>query len=297
LGPGFDVFALALEEPRDRLEIVTNSSTRRTVEISVGNADVPTRASKNAAGAVVQSIAHRFKIYQRITLRLSKGVPIGVGMGSSGASAAAAAFAMNRVFNLNMDVAMLAAYAGEGEKVASGAAHLDNVTASILGGFVIVRKGALPIRFDPPESLAVVVVTPKLKLPRRKTAYARSLVPTRVGTMDMVSNVSMASTIVAGFAKKDVGLIGEGMEDSVVEPARARMDPGFEAVKKAVRQSGAAGVCLSGAGPSLLAVVDRERAGPRTVLDSMVEAFVSRGVEAGGFDTSVGEGARVVESS
>lgn len=297
LGPGFDVFAIALDKPKDVLEVEASSATRTKVKVSVGDADIPTNPSKNAAGVVIQSIAKRFKINAAISLRLTKGVPIGVGLGSSGASAAAAAFAMNHLFELRMDFASLATFAGLGERVASGAAHLDNVTAAIVGGFVIVRRGADPIKFTPPESLAIVLVTPRVRLPGRKTEYARSLVPKRIDTNDMVSNVSMASTIVAGFAKGDVSLIGEGMEDAVVEPARAKMVPHFEAIKEAARREGAEGICMSGAGPSLLAVVDRGRTNPETVLGSIVQAFQSRKVEASGFVTSIGEGARVVEGS
>lgn len=299
LGPGFDVFAIALGEPRDRLAIESTPATKLKVELAVGNADVPSDPRKNAAGAVVFSIAKRFGINAAMSIRLTKGVPIGVGLGSSGASSAAAAFAMDRLFDLRMDSADLIAQAGEGERAVSGAAHLDNVAASILGGFVIVRQGAKagPIRFKPPESLAVVVVTPRVRLPRRKTEYARSLVPKSVRTRDMVSNVSMASTVVAGFAKGETMLIGEGMEDAVVEVARARMIPGFIAVKKAARASGAAGFCISGAGPSVLSIVDRKRADPREVLDSMVEEFRSHRVESKGFVTSIGEGARDVGSS
>jgi homoserine kinase len=85
------------------------------------------------------------------------------------------------------------------------------------------------------------------------------------------------------------------MEDAVVEPARARMVPGFDSVRKAEKQAGASGACMSGAGPSLLSFVDKRRTDPHNVLDSMVEAFRARRVDANGFVTTIGEGARVVE--
>jgi len=298
LGPGFDIFAIALNEPTDRLEIKIVSERKSKVTLKVvGGQGIPTDPRKNAAGAVILSIAERFKLKSKIIVRLTKGVPVGVGLGSSGASSAAAAVAMDRVFGLGMGIAELVGYAGEGERAVSGQAHLDNVTASIVGGFTIVRRGKeAPIVFRPPESLAVVVATPKVKLPERKTEYARSLVPNTVSTKNMVNNVSMASVIVAGFAKGDVKMIGEGMEDAVVEVARAKMIPGFRAVKEKAKAAGAAGVCISGAGPSVLSLVDREKANPQSVLDAIVEAFRSERIKADGFVTSVGGGARVVES-
>ena len=296
LGPGFDVFALALREPRDRLELELAPARGTFVEIAPAvSAALPTEPQKNAAGAVALSIAKKFGLEGRMTIRITKGVPIGVGLGSSGASSAAAAVALDRAFGLRMGDTELVSQAGEGERATSGAAHLDNVTASILGGFVVVRQGGAPLRFDPPESLSAVVVTPEVSLPERKTEYARALVPKSVPLGGMVSNVSMASVMVAGFARRDAQLIGEGMEDAVVEVARAKMVPGFFAVKEAAKAAGAAGVCISGAGPTVLSLVDGSRQDPGSVLDAMVEGFESEGARAKGFVTSVGEGARVVE--
>lgn len=296
LGSGFDVFAIALERPRDRIAIETRRSAKQKIEIFVGDSDITTKPARNASGAVVHSIAKKFKIDDGLSIRISKRVPVGIGLGSSGASSAGAAMAMNHLYDLQMDFAQLIAHAGQGERAVSGTAHLDNVAASILGGFVIVRQNGAPVKFKPPEALAVVAVTPEVRLPERKTEYSRSLVPRTVKTSALVTNVSRASTVVAGFAKGDIEMIGEGMEDVVVEPARAAMVHGYVEVRKAAKVSGASGVCLSGAGPTMVAFVDRGRADPRAVLDSMVKAFRSRKVEAKGFVTSIGDGGKVVES-
>jgi homoserine kinase len=299
LGPGFDVFAIALDSPRDRLEIGLSPGQRFEVHLKVEKGPgIPSDPRMNAAGAVILSMARKFRLKGRIDGRLVKGVPVGVGLGSSGASSAAAAFAMKELFKLRSSVPELVAHAGVGEQAASGAAHLDNVTASLLGGFVIVRgSNAAPIQFATPSSLAIVLVTPKVHLPARKTEYARSLVPKTVPTAKMTNNVAMAATMVSGLARGDIRMIGEGMEDAVIEVARAKIVPGFDAIRKAAKAAGAAGVCLSGAGPSMLAIVDGDMSKPGDVLESMVDAFRSREIEAKGFVTSVGGGARVVESS
>jgi homoserine kinase len=298
IGPGFDVLAIALEKPMDRLEVELESGRRAGVEVeSRGSIRVGGSASQNAAGAVALSIAREKGLEGRMVLTLTKGVPVGVGLGSSGASSAAAAVALDRLFGLKLSLEEMVRHAGEGERASSGTAHLDNVTASLLGGFVIVRAGGTPLRFNPPGSLAVVVATPKVSLPRRKTEYARSLVPKRVSIGAMVRNVSMASTIVWGFARGDIGIIGQGMEDAVVEVARAKMIPGFASVKGAAREAGAAGVCISGAGPSMLAFVDEKKSRAGEVLRAMVDEFESGGVRASAYVTRIGEGARVIESS
>ena len=75
------------------------------------------------------------------------------------------------------------------------------------------------------------------------------------------------------------------------------MVPGFKEVMQAAKDSGAVGVCLSGAGPTMLSLVDCEKVKPQMVLKGMVKAFRANGAEAKGFVTSVGEGATLVESS
>jgi len=239
-------------------------------------------------------------IKKEIFVELEKRVPIGLGMGSSGASAAAAAFAMNELLGLGLSSDELIFYAGKGEAVTSGSPHYDNVTASILGGFVVVRGGAgerpTAVRFDPPAGLAVCVTTPVVSLPGRKTEYARSLLPETVSLETLVSNVANASLMVSGFAKKDIKLIGKGMTDRAVEQARKVMIPGYDRVMSRAMDAGAAGVCISGAGPSMLAIVERKQIQPKKVLEAMLAAFGEERVKSSGYVTRIGRGARVVKS-
>ncbi len=297
LGPGYDVFAIALKEPEDRLELRTGDSSSLKVEISMrGARTVPLGAERNAAGAVALKMALDLGVRSHISMVLTKRVPIGVGLGSSAASSAAAAFAMNECFRLGLGAPELVRYAARGEFVSSGEEHYDNVAASLLGGFTTVRtKPVLEVvRFSPPASLRVCLVTPKVELPERKTEYARSIIPEHVKLEKLVRNTAAAASIVAGFAKKDIGLIGRGMEDEVVEPARAGMIPGYSRVKKMALQAGAAGVCISGAGPTVLALVDDSKVRPAEVLKEMMRSFRLEGVQAVGYSSSVGRGARRV---
>jgi homoserine kinase len=303
LGPGFDVFALALDSPRDavRLRLGGRSTTRGpSVKMAkVTGLEVPKLEAENGACVVCKEMAKHLGVEREIVVELEKRVPIGLGMGSSGASAAAAAVAMDKLLGLRLSSDELIFYAGKGEAVTSGSPHYDNVSASILGGFVVVRGGAgekpTAVRFDPPPGLAVCVATPVVNLPRRKTEYARSLLPDSVPLGTMVANVANASLMVSGFAKKDIKLIGEGMTDRAVEQARKTMIPGFDRVRSRAIEAGAAGVCISGAGPSMLAIVDKRRSRPKNVLDAMVAAFGEEGVRSGGYVTRIGEGARVAQ--
>lgn len=304
LGPGFDVFALALDSPKDSVSLRFGSGTGwRTPSVrmaKVTGLEVPKSEVENGACVVCLEMAKRLGIKKEIVVELEKRVPIGLGMGSSGASAAAAAVAMNELLGLALSSDELIFYAGKGEAVTSGSPHYDNVSASILGGFVVVRGGAgerpTAVRFDPPAGLVVCVATPVVTLPSRKTEYARSLLPGSVPLETLVANVANASLMVSGFAKKDIKLIGEGMTDRAVEQARKSMIPGYERVKSRAIGAGAEGVCISGAGPSMLAIVDKKGSEPKKVLEAMLAAFGQEGVRSSGYVTRAGKGARVVKS-
>jgi homoserine kinase len=112
----------------------------------------------------------------------------------------------------------------------------------------------------------------------------------------MTHNVAMASTLVAGFANCDIGLIGRGMKDLVVEPARKKMIPGYDSVRENAMASGAAGVGISGAGPTMLAFVDARKASTTAVLTAMKVGFVSSGIRADGFVTRIGKGAHILHA-
>ena len=303
LGPGFDVFALALAEPSDRLMLRAKASSRHDTAADIrvmgtgSLKSIETSPENNAASAVVLKMAKEFELRYEISLVLHKGVPIGVGLGSSAASSAAAAFAMNEHFRLRLGPSELVKYAAHGEFVSSGVEHYDNVSASLMGGFVIVedaQRGRVH-KFEPPPSLTACLATPKVQLPKRKTEYARSILPREIKLGKLAVNIAAASSMVAGFARGDIETIGCGMtRDEVVEPARSSMIPGYAAVRRAALDSGASGVCISGAGPTMIAVMDSRRVSAELVLKSMLDSFRVAGAPAEGFITKPGRGARVV---
>ena len=251
LGPGFDVFGLALDAFFDEVKI----TKKREKGITIKTSDqTPTDPQKNTAGLVAKKMSERFKIKDGIEIRIKKGVPAGFGMGSSAASAAATAVAFDKLFKLNLDANSLVGFAGMGEKASAGAIHYDNVAASVLGGFVIVKNNPLDvIRTDPPKDLVLCVAIPKLKVPPKKTKVSRSVIPKKIKISDSTENLSNAAAIVAGFMKKDSILIGKSIKDVIVEPARKHMIPGFTQVKENALKAGALGVTISGAGPSVIA--------------------------------------------
>lgn len=250
LGPGFDVFGLAIDAFYDE---ITLTKTESRISI-VTDDNLPKNPNSNTAGLVVKNMKMRFKIKGGIEIKIRKGIPAGFGMGSSAASAAAAAVAFDRLFNLKLDENSLVGFAGSGEEASAGSVHYDNVAASVLGGFVVVRTDPLSvIKIEPPKNLRMCVAVPSLQVPKKKTKVSREVIPRKIMFSDSIVNLSNASAMVAGFLKKDSTLIGESTIDVVVEPARKHMIPGFDQVKKNALKAGATGVTISGAGPSVIA--------------------------------------------
>jgi len=251
LGPGFDVFGLAIDAFYD--EITLTKTKTKGISI-ITKDDIPTNPDKNTAGLVVKNMIEKFKIKDGIEIKIKKNVPAGYGMGSSAASAAAAAVAFDKLYKLKLDENLLVEFAGMGEKASAGSIHYDNVAASVLGGFVIVKTNPLEvIKIDPPNNLRMCIAVPKLKVPEKKTKVSRSVIPKKISLTASTANLSNATAIVVGFMSKNPELIGKSIKDVIVEPARKHMIPGFVKVKENALKAGAFGVTISGAGPSVIA--------------------------------------------
>ena len=271
LGPGFDVFGLALDAFYDQVKI---TKIRKGIKI-VTSDSIPINPQKNTAGLVAKNMIKKFKIKDGIEIKIKKGVPPGFGMGSSAASAAATAVAIDRLFKLNLDYNSLVEFAGMGEKASAGTVHYDNVAASVMGGFVIVRTNPLRvIRIEPPADLVVCIAIPKLSTPAKKTKIARRVIPSKIKITDSIFNLANAAAIVVGFMRKDSILIGKSVVDIIVEPARQHMIPGFSNVKKNALNAGALGVTISGAGPSVIAFTTRS-SNLKKISSAMTKGFAT----------------------
>ena len=256
LGPGFDVFGLALDAFYDEVT-VTKKGKGITI---VSSDDIPLDPKNNTAGLVAKEMKKKKKLTGGVEIKIRKNVPPGFGMGSSAASAAGCAIAINKLYNLKLNQNQLVSYAGIGEKASAGSIHYDNVAASVLGGFVIVDSSPLSvIRIDAPKDLILCVAVPQIKVPKKKTKISRSVIPKTVKLSDSITNLANAANIVAGFLNKDSSLIGKSVEDVIVVPARKHMIPGFNNVKNNALRAGAFGVTISGAGPSVIAFASKKQ--------------------------------------
>ncbi|WP_439027300.1 homoserine kinase [Haloarchaeobius sp. DT45] len=279
LGSGFDVFGLALDAPADVVRVERADET--SIEVTgAGSQYIPEDPSQNTAGVVAQELGAPARIH------IDKGVRPASGLGSSAASAAGAAVALNELYDCGYSREELVHIAAEGEAVVSGAAHADNVAPSILGGFTIARDDGVT-QVD--ASLPLVACLPDLVV---STRDARRVVPDTVTMAELVDTVGSAATLTSGMHRDDPELVGRGLSETVVTPARAELINGYEDARSAALAAGATGVTVSGAGPGVLAVC-RSKSDRREVASALLDAFDDSGVDARAYQTAIGGGARV----
>jgi len=298
LGAGFDVFGLALDKYTDRVQVRLTSGRRVRIFVKGPTGQqIPRETKKNSAGPPAISLLRKAGLRTGLEIIIEKNVPQGLGLGSSGASAAACTKTLDHLLGLRLPNDELVRTASLGEKAVTGTAHADNVAASILGGFVIVYGNPIrTISIKPPPDMIAVVVSPQLPVIENKTRKARAMVPKRIEVKKAVLNIGRASAIVAGFAKGDIRTIGMGMEDEIAEPYREGSIPGLQRVRRAALEAGAAGVSISGAGPSVIALVDRTSHEPRIVGRAMIRGFAESNVPATWFTARAASGARIIET-
>src|SRR3972149_5991718 len=182
LGPGFDVFGLALEQPSDKVTVVLISKGVKIEVTGLSAATILTAPEKNTAGVVANQMLKEFSLKAGVLIRIEKGILPGMGLGSSAASAAAVAYGLNRILNLKLEKNELIRLAAKGEGASAGSEHADNVAPALCGDFVIV-KSYNPLRIvnlKAPLEMAVSVAFPHVTTSMNKTEKARSVIPKMV---------------------------------------------------------------------------------------------------------------------
>lgn len=252
LSCGFDVLGLCLDNVGD--EMIVHKSEEKGVRIAkITGADLPLEIGQNVAGVAAMAMLHEWQTDFGFDIEIHKKIKAGSGIGSSAASAAGAVFAINELLGRPYETKDLVKFAMQGEKLACGSAHADNVAPALLGGFTLVRSyNPLDIiKIESPRELYATVVHPQIEL---KTSDARSVLKQNIPLKDAITQWGNVGGLVAGLYTEDFELIGRSLQDVVVEPLRGVLIPGFHEIKNTAIQHGALGAGISGSGPSIFAL-------------------------------------------
>jgi homoserine kinase len=288
---GFDVLGFALRHPGDEISITLNE--RGCIELYDETPyNLPLAPEKNVAAVALQAMLDALQSRQGFTLTFLSKIMPGSGVGSSAASAAAGVFGANELLGRPFTRQQLVAFAMQGERVASGSAHADNVAPALMGGFTLIRSYApLDIIPLPNPPLTATVAHPQIEV---RTSDSRKILRQEVPIKKAVEQWGNVAGLVAGLFTGDYELIGRSLHDVIVEPVRALLIPEFYAIKQAAIAAGALGCSISGSGPSIFALSREEECAQR-VAQAMQQGFDRAGIESHVFVSPINkEGVRVM---
>jgi len=271
---GFDILGFAVDQPGD--EIILKKTDKKGVKIIKITGDegkLPYDPDLNTCGVVIQRFLQDMEYHAGIEVELHKMMPLGSGLGSSAASSVAAIYAINELLGSPKTVDDLLPYAMEGELVASGAGHADNVAPSLFGGFVLIRsyEPLDTIKLRVPAGLHATIIHPQIEV---KTKDAREILRKEILFKDSVKQSGNIAGLIAGLLLPDIALLSRSLQDYIVEPIRSILIPGYDDVKAAALDSGALGAGISGSGPSIFAL-SADKSTAEKVGKSMENVFES----------------------
>ena len=255
---GFDILGFAVDQPGDEITLrKSDSGSVNIVRITGDEGALPLDSDKNTCSVVIKMFLKDLGIDQGIDIFLDKKMPLGSGLGSSAASSVAAIYAINELLGNPRRLDELLPYAMEGERVACGAAHADNVAPGLFGGFVLIRSydPLDVIKLKTPERLFATLIHPHIEV---KTKDAREILRKQIYFKESVKQSGNVAGLVAGLLTSDYELISRSMHDYIVEPIRSILIPGYNEVKDAAMEMGALGAGISGSGPSIFALSNDE---------------------------------------
>ena len=249
---GFDILGLCLDTVGD--EMVVREVAEKGVKIThIIGQDLPFETKNNVAGVAALALLDNIETTVGFEIEIYKNIKPGSGIGSSAASAAGAVFAINELLGKPFSAEELILFAMQGEKLASGSAHADNVSPALLGGFSLVRsyEPLEVLKIDTPTELYVTIIHPQIEL---KTSVSRAVLKNQVPLNKMVKQMGNFGGLISGLYTSNYDLISRSLHDEIIEPNRSVLIPEFNQVKKSVISAGALGVGISGSGPSIFAL-------------------------------------------
>jgi homoserine kinase len=280
---GFDVLGMALNDPQDEMELTLSDEPGLRIS-HTDSYSLPTEPAKNVAGAALLALMEEYGKPAGFDLVVNKKIKPGSGLGSSAASSAGAVVAANQLLGNIFTNEDLVRFAMNGEKVASGVKHADNIAPCIYGGVTLIRSiHPLDIITLTAPPLFVTVVHPQIEV---KTSDARQILRKEVQLKDAIKQWGNIAGLVAGFMKQDYDLIGRSLEDVIVEPVRSILIPGFDEVKKKSKEAGALGGGISGSGPSIF-MLSREEKTAKAVQQLIVDIYQKIGIDFKTYVTTI----------
>ena len=254
LSCGFDVLGLCLETIGDYMEII--KSKRKGIYItSIIGEKIPYDVKKNVAGVASEALIDSLNPDFGFEIKIDKKIKPGSGIGSSAASSVGAVVGINYLLGNPFKPEELIPYALEGEKLACGSEHADNVAPAILGGITLVRstKPIDIIKLPIPKNLKAVIIHPKIEI---KTADARKVLDKSIPLEKASQYWANLGAFVSSLYENNYELMKKSIVDNIIEPKRSQLIPMFDSLKQIANDNDSIGCGISGSGPSVFSLAN-----------------------------------------
>ena len=250
LGPAFDAAAVALNF---HLEIEAESALQFAINATGRDAARCARLENNLILDIYgRLLRENDRPVTPLAIRMNNGIPLGMGCGSSAAGRLAAIALAVHFGQLGWSPEQIL------EEACALEGHPDNAAACWLGGFVVAASEGRTVhvvRVIPPTAWGAIVVLPSAPL---STSEARAMLPDSYSRSDTVINIQAASMLGLAFAQARGDLLPIAMNDRIHQPYRASSCPFLPPLLPLAGSQGILGAALSGAGPAVLVVVERQ---------------------------------------
>jgi homoserine kinase len=280
---GFDILGMALQEPYDEMVLSLKDEPGITIK-HTDEYNLPEEPGQNVSGVALQALIEEYKKPVGFHLTIHKNIKPGSGLGSSAASSAGAVVAANKLLGDIFTNEDLVRFAMNGEKIAGGVKHADNVSPCIYGGVTLIRS-IFPLDVIPLNAphLFITIVHPQIEV---RTSDSRQILRKTVQLKDAIKQWGNIGGLIMGFMKNNAELIGRSMEDVIVEPVRSILIPGFDEVKTKCKEAGSLGGGISGSGPSIF-MLNKDLETAIRVEQIMKEIYQKIGVDYKTYVTSI----------
>ena len=293
VGGGFEAMGFAFEGAGDviRMELISES---QIIYENRSGISLPEDPQKNIMTPTLRAMFEATGYRGGVKVEIIEKILPGSGVGSSAAAVASAAYAFNRLINGGFNDDQLIEFALEGESMASGSRHADNVAPAVVGGFVLVRdyNPIDVVKIQRGAEMFCAIIHPHIEV---KTIESRAVLPKELPLATAIRQWANLGAMIGGITTGDLSLVGRALNDYVAEPHRKRFIPEYDQLKSSIIKAGAFGANISGSGPSVFALCSSMECADR-VVEVMKSHFERLGIEANGYASPISDrGTREIE--
>jgi homoserine kinase len=285
---GFDILGFAVNEPGDELIMeLTDKPRINIVSIEGDEGKLPLDPAKNTVSASIISLLKDLgREDVGFNLKLKKKMPMGSGLGSSSASTVAGLFAANELLGQPLTKIELLPYAMQGEALACGHGHADNVAPALFGGFTLIKSyEPLEVIALPVPKLFCALLYPHVDVPTRD---ARQIIRSKVLLKDAVTQWGNIAGLISALYTHDYDLLSRSLKDVIIEPIRSILIPEFDRMKETSMENGALGFGISGSGPTVFSLF-RSADDAQKVLLKLQKMLANLGIESNIYLSEINE--------